>query len=96
MSDEPVVALGSAVLVIGRKVIRARVDFARDPGVLPPIIDGGDEDAVGVEEAGVEHRLGQVRAKDQDPQVSLCHRPDAVADLCQRRTEQGGTSGGPA
>src|SRR5690242_7543642 len=87
---QPVVPFGGPVLVRGRQVVGPGIDLGRHAGLRPPGVNGGDKDAVGVEEPRVEHRPGQPGTQDQDPEVSFGDGPDAVADLGQGLAEQGG------
>jgi NAD(P)-dependent dehydrogenase (short-subunit alcohol dehydrogenase family) len=76
-----------AVLVLGPRMISARVDLHRDPGSLPPGVDHGDEGSSLVIQPRVEHRSRQAGAEDQAAESRLRDRPDAIGDFGKRFAE---------
>jgi hypothetical protein len=84
VSDQFVVPLSGAVLVLGREMVCAGVDFRDDAGLLPPGVGRRDEGAISVEKLRVEHRPRQTRTQDQPTEIALGDRPDAVAHLGKR------------
>jgi hypothetical protein len=71
-----------------RRVVRTRIDFRGDSGVLEPRVDHRDEGTVLGVKLRVEHHVRHPAADKQLPEVRLGPGADTVPDLVQGFPEE--------